>query len=151
MGSTSRTGLKEIEAPNVDRDIQVSKEFTGSVFAAAQSHNWFNTPCESHLKVAFEGWKTFTCTTDRRVRDRAPSTTHATRNSRRSANPCRRYPKRFWRVPALRCTVATRPPGPGSGDGIPYPGRSGRPGTDDSSPSATFWSGWPRTMTFSNG
>ncbi len=59
-GSTSRTGLKEIEAPNVDRDIQVSKEFAGSVFAEAQSHNWFNTPCESHLKVAFEGWKTFT-------------------------------------------------------------------------------------------
>jgi hypothetical protein len=60
VGSASRTGLKEIEAPNVDRDIQVSREFAGRVFAAAESHKWFNTPCESHLKVAFEGWKTFT-------------------------------------------------------------------------------------------
>jgi hypothetical protein len=60
MGSTPKAGLKEIEAPNVDRDIQLSKEFAGRVFAAAQSHKWFNVSCESHLKVAFEGWKTFT-------------------------------------------------------------------------------------------
>jgi hypothetical protein len=60
MGKTPKAGLKEIEAPNVDRDIQVSKEFAGRVFAAAQSRKWFNLPCESHLKVAFEGWKTFT-------------------------------------------------------------------------------------------
>ena len=60
MGSTPKAGLKEIEAPNVDRDIQVSKEYAGRVFAAAQSRKWFNLPCESHLKVAFEGWKTFT-------------------------------------------------------------------------------------------
>lgn len=60
MGRTPKGGLKEIEAPNIDRDIQVSKEFAGRVFAAAQSHKWFNWPCEGHLKVAFEGWKTFT-------------------------------------------------------------------------------------------
>jgi len=60
MGATPKAELKEIEAPNVDRDIQVSREFAGRVFAAAQSHKWFNAPCESHLKVAFEGWKTFT-------------------------------------------------------------------------------------------
>jgi len=60
MGKTPKAGLKEIEAPNVDRDIQVSKEFAGRVFAAAQIRKWFNLPCESHLKVAFEGWKTFT-------------------------------------------------------------------------------------------
>lgn len=60
MGSTPKASLKEIEAPNVDRDIQLSKEFAGRVFAAAQSHKWFDLPCESHLKVAFEGWKTFT-------------------------------------------------------------------------------------------
>lgn len=60
MGSTPKAGLKEIEAPNIDRDIQLSKEFAGRVFAAAQSHKWFNVSCESHLKVAFEGWKTFT-------------------------------------------------------------------------------------------
>jgi len=60
MGSTPKAALKEIEAPNVDRDIQVSKDFAGRLFAAAQSHKWFNVSCESHLKVAFEGWKTFT-------------------------------------------------------------------------------------------
>ena len=59
MGSTPRAGMKEIEAPNVDRDIQLSKDFAGRVFAAAQSHKWFDLSCESHLKVAFEGWKTF--------------------------------------------------------------------------------------------
>jgi hypothetical protein len=53
---------KVIEAPNVDRDIEVSKEFAGHVFETAAHHNWFNVPCESHLKVAFQGWKTFTYT-----------------------------------------------------------------------------------------
>ena len=60
MASTPKAGLKEIEAPSVDRDIQLSNEFAGRVFAAAKSHKDFNVPCESHLKVAFEGWKTFT-------------------------------------------------------------------------------------------
>jgi hypothetical protein len=60
MGSTPKAGLKEIEAPSVDRDIQLSNEFAVRVFAAAKSHKDFNVPCESHLKVAFEGWKTFT-------------------------------------------------------------------------------------------
>ncbi len=60
MGNPPKAGLKEIEAPNIDRDIELSKEFASHVFAAAQRHKWFNLPCESHLKVAFEGWKTFT-------------------------------------------------------------------------------------------
>ena len=53
---------KVIEAPNVDRDIQVSKDFAARVFETAESHKWFNEPCESHLKVAFQGWKTLTYT-----------------------------------------------------------------------------------------
>jgi hypothetical protein len=56
------TGMKLIEAPSVDRDIQLSKEFAGRVFDAAEHHKWFNVPCEGHLKVAFEGWKTLTYT-----------------------------------------------------------------------------------------
>jgi len=60
MDNAPKAGLKEIEAPSIDRDIQLSKEFAARVFAAAQRHKDFNLPCESHLKVAFEGWKTFT-------------------------------------------------------------------------------------------
>ncbi len=59
---TPNAGMKVIETPSVDRDIQLSKEFAGHVFDAAQHHQWFNVPCESHLKVAFEGWKTLTYT-----------------------------------------------------------------------------------------
>lgn len=46
-----------IEAPNVERDVQVSVEFAAHVFQAARSHKFFRTECESHLKVAFQGWK----------------------------------------------------------------------------------------------
>jgi hypothetical protein len=46
--------------PAVDRDIQVSAAYAGRVFAAAERHRWFNEACESHLKVAFQGWKTLT-------------------------------------------------------------------------------------------
>jgi hypothetical protein len=59
---TPTAGMKVIETPSVDRDIQLSKEFAGHVFDSAQHHQWFNVPCESHLKVAFEGWKTLTYT-----------------------------------------------------------------------------------------
>lgn len=60
MGETPKAGLKVIEAPSVDRNIQVSQEFAARVFDVAQRHKWFNLQCESQLKVAFEGWKTFT-------------------------------------------------------------------------------------------
>jgi hypothetical protein len=46
-----------IEAPNVDRDVQLSAEFAGRVFQMAQTHRFFQTECESHMKVAFQGWK----------------------------------------------------------------------------------------------
>ena len=48
---------QRFEAPDVDRDIQVSAEFAGHVFQTARQHNLFNADCESHLKVAFQGWK----------------------------------------------------------------------------------------------
>jgi hypothetical protein len=51
-----------IVAPAVDRDIQVSAAYAGRVFATAGRHRWFNDDCESHLKVAFQGWKTLTYT-----------------------------------------------------------------------------------------
>jgi len=59
---TPNASLKVIEAPSIDRDIQLSKEFAGRVFDAAEHQKWFNMACESHLKVAFEGWKTLTYT-----------------------------------------------------------------------------------------
>jgi hypothetical protein len=46
-----------IEAPNVDRDVQLSAEFAGRVFQMAQTHRFFQIECESHMKVAFQGWK----------------------------------------------------------------------------------------------
>jgi hypothetical protein len=51
-----------IVAPAVDRDIQVSTAYAGHVFTAAARHRWFKESCESHLKVAFQGWKTLTYT-----------------------------------------------------------------------------------------
>ena len=57
LGSTQTAGMQTADAPNVDRDIQVSDAFAGRVFAAASHHKWFSTDCESHLKVAFQGWK----------------------------------------------------------------------------------------------
>lgn len=49
---------EEIRIPDQSRDIQLSPRFAASVFQAAQRHAWFNQPCESHIKVAFQGWKT---------------------------------------------------------------------------------------------
>jgi hypothetical protein len=51
-----------IVPPAVDRDIQVSAPYARRVFATAERHKWFNDDCESHLKVAFQGWKTLTYT-----------------------------------------------------------------------------------------
>ncbi len=61
-GKAPASGLKQIEVPSMDRDIEVSAEFAGRVFDVAQRHHWFNDACESHLKVAFQGWKTLTYT-----------------------------------------------------------------------------------------
>jgi hypothetical protein len=47
-----------MQVGGIDRDVQVSREFAARVFATAEHRSWFNAPCESHLKVAFQGWKT---------------------------------------------------------------------------------------------
>jgi hypothetical protein len=62
MGSPSDGEREAIHTPPVNRDFQVSAEFAAETFAAAGRHKWFNEACESHLKVAFQGWKTFTYT-----------------------------------------------------------------------------------------
>jgi hypothetical protein len=57
MGATADDS-KEMEVPSISRDVQLSAGFAGRVFEEAQRHNWFDEDCESHLKVAFQGWKT---------------------------------------------------------------------------------------------
>jgi hypothetical protein len=48
---------RSLEAAHVDRDITVSREFARYVFATVHHHSLLNVGCESHLKVAFQGWK----------------------------------------------------------------------------------------------
>jgi hypothetical protein len=62
MGKPAADGQQGIDTPALDRDVQVSPDFARRAFDAAERHNWFNQACESHLKVAFQGWKTFTYT-----------------------------------------------------------------------------------------
>lgn len=58
MGPAAADAPGEIQTPAVNRDVQLSPRFAASAFEAAQRHAWFNMDCESHLKVAFQGWKT---------------------------------------------------------------------------------------------
>jgi hypothetical protein len=60
MGKMLDSDPHAFNTPAVDRDIQVTTEFAARVFDVARRHNRFNEPCEAHLKVAFQGWKTFT-------------------------------------------------------------------------------------------
>jgi hypothetical protein len=62
LGKAPDGGPSEIGTPRVDRDIQLSTTFASHVFDVARRHNWFNEECESHMKVAFQGWKTLTYT-----------------------------------------------------------------------------------------
>jgi hypothetical protein len=62
VGNPPNEATQGIVPPAVDRDIQVSAAYARRVFAAAERHRWFNEACESHVKVAFQGWKTFTYT-----------------------------------------------------------------------------------------
>lgn len=56
-GSLKTTDSSSMDAPNIDRGFQVSPEFAEQTFKVAWSHKWFSEQCESHLKVAFQGWK----------------------------------------------------------------------------------------------
>jgi hypothetical protein len=56
-GTAAAQDPKFIEPPNIDRDIQVSPKFAEHAFQVAQHHKFFNSECESHLKVAFQGTK----------------------------------------------------------------------------------------------
>lgn len=57
-GTSKVAESSQMDAPNVDRDIQLSPEYAAQVFETAGGHWWFNEDCESRMKVAFQGWKT---------------------------------------------------------------------------------------------
>lgn len=62
MGPATAGSSAEMQIPDVNRDIHLSPKFAESVFHIAQQHHWFNQKCESHMKVAFQGDKTFSYT-----------------------------------------------------------------------------------------
>lgn len=51
---------EEFEVANIDRDISVSSKFAGRIFATVRQPKFFQEGCESHIKVAFQGWKKVT-------------------------------------------------------------------------------------------
>ena len=57
MGKPPAGGLQQIDAPDVNRDVRLSASYAARVFGVAERSHWFDTACESHLKVAFQGWK----------------------------------------------------------------------------------------------
>ena len=56
-GAITAAQLHDIEPTAVDRDVQLSRQFADRVFDTVHHHNLLNEGCESHLKVAFQGWK----------------------------------------------------------------------------------------------
>jgi hypothetical protein len=46
-----------LDAPDQDRDVHLSAHFAERVFQAAHNYRLFSLDCESHRKVAFQGWK----------------------------------------------------------------------------------------------
>jgi hypothetical protein len=61
-GQPSKDEANTILAGDVHRPIQLSAAFTEHVFATAKLRRLFAFPCESHMKVAFQGWKRLTYT-----------------------------------------------------------------------------------------
>ncbi len=56
-GSAPSDPEDPIEPVVVDRDVRLSEPFVGHVFETVHKHNLLNVNCESHYKVAFQGWK----------------------------------------------------------------------------------------------
>ena len=59
-GNAPMDPTQGFEAANVDRDIKVSAQFAEHVFESVNQHNNLSSDCESHMKVAFQGWKKLT-------------------------------------------------------------------------------------------
>ena len=59
-GAAAQRDLRLIDPPSINRDIQLSPKFAEHAFQVAHHHKLFNSECESHLKVAFQGTKKLT-------------------------------------------------------------------------------------------
>jgi hypothetical protein len=57
---TAAEAVEAIGPVVVDRDVQLSQEFADRVFDTVHHHKDLNEDCESHMKVAFQGWKKIT-------------------------------------------------------------------------------------------
>jgi hypothetical protein len=57
-GNSTAPKPETIEPVTVDRAVRLSPEFTAEVFQTVRKNNYLNVACASHLKVAFQGWKT---------------------------------------------------------------------------------------------
>jgi len=61
-GHLSAAQLHTIEPGTIDRDVQLSPDFAARAFETVHRRKLFAEECDSHLKVAFQGWKKFTYT-----------------------------------------------------------------------------------------
>lgn len=60
-GNVPSSATANIEPVTVDRDVQLSPPFAARIFDVVRRHNLLRDErCESHLKVAFQGWKKLT-------------------------------------------------------------------------------------------
>jgi hypothetical protein len=56
-GSAPAGDPQVMQAPDVDRDVGVSGQFAERVFQLSHDDEVLKGDCESHMKVAFQGWK----------------------------------------------------------------------------------------------
>ena len=61
-GQVTAAQLHTIEPGPIDREVQLGPDFSAHAFETVRRHKFFSEGCESHLKVAFQGWKTITYT-----------------------------------------------------------------------------------------
>lgn len=59
-GELTAAKLRTIEPGPIDRNVTLSKEFAERAFDTIRRHKLLRDGCESHLKVAFQGWKKIT-------------------------------------------------------------------------------------------
>ncbi|MGB7547104.1 MAG: hypothetical protein WBM14_05100 [Terracidiphilus sp.] len=56
-GDAPAQPLQAMEPVAVDRDVRLSEPFADRVFETVHRNRLMNVGCESHMKVAFQGWK----------------------------------------------------------------------------------------------
>ncbi len=56
-GSSTAEPPLAMEPESVDREVRLNEQFARQVFDTVRHQHFLNAKCESHLKVAFQGWK----------------------------------------------------------------------------------------------